>query len=172
MPGWQPVVVTGYPVQPVVLEQPQVVQAIPMNPASFVTATLGMETDPVPMLDGTTAGILAATNKFRVVQRISIAETLCTICEKANVYDIYDGATGQPLFSAIEQSDGCTRCCCAPNHSFMLRFKPGMPGAPKDTLRDPSIPAVFTMEREGCTSKWGLGCCAFTESCKDGYLYT
>ena len=63
-------------------------------------------------------------------------------------------------FTAVEESDGFTRCCCAPHHSFVLRFKPAAIGMPKHQLD--GLPTLMAMEREGCTSKMCLGCCEIT----------
>ena len=112
------------------IQAPQVVQGIPLDPTMFVTSTLGLNVDPVPMLDAQTAGILNSVNKFKVKQRLAIWEAITQgACEQQNVYDIYDDKTGAPLFTAIEDSDGCTRCCCAPYHSFLLKFKPAAPAS-------------------------------------------
>ena len=84
------------------------------------------------------------------------------------VYDIFDATTGLPLFTAVEESEGCVRCCCAPHHSFMLKFKPAAVGQPRSSLG--GHPTLMTMEREGCCAKWGLGCFACSEDCKDGFF--
>jgi len=159
----------GFPAQVVALQVPQVVTGIPMDPSMFQTSVFTGGIDPVPMLDAQTAGVLAAVNKFRVIQRVSLAELISQgMCEVQNVYDIFDDATGQPIFTALENSDGCTRCCCAPHHSFFLKFKPAGAGMPRDYLEN--SPTLMTMEREGCCSKIGLGCCACTDMCKDGFF--
>ena len=173
MPGWQPAVVVGYPAQSMTLQEPQLVMGLPVDPTMFVDSaymsTSGPATDPVPMLDANTASILGAVNKFRVEQRVAWMEAVSQgMCEQRNVYDIYDDATGQPLFTAVEESNGCTRCFCAPHHSFNLKFKPASVGVPKNTLD--SLPTLMTMEREGCPAKWGLGCFACTDDCKDGFF--
>jgi len=169
MPQFAPV--AGFPPQIMTIQAPQVVQGIPLDPSMFVTSTLGLAVDPVPMLDAQTAGILASVNKFKVKQRLAIWEAITQgACEQQNVYDIYDDATGAPLFTAIEDSDGCTRCCCAPYHSYLLKFKPAAPGVSRHTIRSDGSPTLMTMEREGCCSKWGLGCFACTDDCKDGFV--
>ena len=163
------VTVPGYPAEMMTISAPQVVQGIPLDPSMFVTSTLGLNVDPVPMLDAQTAGILSAVNKFKVKQRLAIWEAITQgACEQQNVYDIYDDTTGAPLFTAIEESDGCTRCCCAPHHSFLLKFKPAAPGVNRNQVA--GTPTLMTMEREGCCSKWGLGCFACDDSCKDGFV--
>ena len=169
MPQFAPV--AGFPPQIMTIQAPQVVQGIPLDPSMFVTSTLGLAIDPVPMLDAQTAGILASVNKFKVKQRLAIWEAITQgACEQQNVYDIYDDATGAPLFTAIEESDGCTRCCCAPYHSYLLKFKPAAPGVNRRDTRGDGSPTLMTMEREGCCSKWGLGCFACTDDCKDGFV--
>ena len=191
----------GFPQQAVTLP-PQVVQGIPVDLGMFQTSAFKGGIDPVPMIDGQTAAILAATNKcvaglhstplwllpmparccqpsalwvdtrlrrFKGVQRVGFWEAISQgMCEQQNVYDIFDDATGQPLFTAMEQSDCFPRYCCAPNHSYFVKFKPAGPGQPRSFLE--SLPTVMTMEREGCLSKCGLGCCACSDQCKDGYF--
>jgi hypothetical protein len=79
--------------------------------------------------------------------------------EQPNTYTIYNLETQQALIRVEEQSECCTRCFCAPDHSVVLQFN----------ALDPSGNAIFpviTMEREGCCSKPCLGgfvcmdCCA------------
>jgi len=163
-----PVMVDGFPAQVKELG-PQSVVGIPIDVSTFVTSQFGLPIDPVPMLDAQTAGILASVNKFKVKQRLAWMEALTQgACEQSNIYDIFDDNTNQPLFTAVEESDGCTRCCCAPHHSFHLKFKPAAVGVPKSALG--GHPTLMTMEREGCCSKWGLGCWACNDDCKDGYF--
>lgn len=164
-----PVIVQGFPADVMVLSTPQAVVGIPVDQTTFVTSKFGNAVDPVPMIDAQTAGILHATNKFRVKQRFSWMEGLSQgACEQQNVYDIWDDTTGANVFTAVEESDGFTRCCCAPHHSFKVKFKPGAAGQPRAVLEN--VPAMMTMEREGCCGKWGLGCCACSEDCKDGFF--
>lgn len=167
--GFQPMQVTGY--QPEVFAVPvadQVVMGIPADPSMFTNVSFG-SMDPVPMLDATTAGILGAVNKFKVKQRVRFMEAISQgMCEQRNIYDVYDDATQQPIFSVVEESDGCQRCCLAPFHSFNLKFKPAAPGAPIAMLD--SMPASMTMEREGCCDGKCLGCFACSDSCKDGFF--
>lgn len=160
--------VEGFPAQVTAFAVPEIV-GIPVDPSAFVTASFGKSVDPVPMIDGQTAGLLAGTNKFKVKQRVAWLEGLTQgMCEQENVYDIFDDATGQPVFTAVEESDGMTRCCCAPHHSFLLKIKPAGVGVPREALR--SYNTLMTMEREGCCSKWGLGCWACNDDCKDGFF--
>jgi len=163
------VIVQGFPTEVKALAVPQAVVGIPIQAeVTFATSAFGNAVDPVPMIDAQTAGILHAVNKFQVRQRFSWMEGLTQgACEKQNVYDILDG-NGTPLFTAVEESDGCTRCCCAPYHSFVIKFKPPAYGQSRRVLDN--VPAMLTMEREGCCGKWGLGCCACSEDCKDGFF--
>ena len=43
--------------------------------------------------------------------------------EQSNVYDIYDAANGNHVFVAVERSEDCARCCCAPTHSLFVEIK-------------------------------------------------
>ena len=102
--AFTPSIVQGYPAQVSAFAVPQVV-GIPVDPAMFVTATLGQATDAVPMLDAQTAGIFGAVNRFKVKQRIAWMEAMSQgMCEQRNVYDIYDDVTGAPLCVAVPQS--------------------------------------------------------------------
>ena len=72
-------------------------------------------TDAVPLIDGQTAGILQAINSFTIKQRVRWGEALTQGCiEQSNVYDIYDATNGNHVFVAVERSENCSRCCCAP----------------------------------------------------------
>ncbi|KAL3908415.1 MAG: hypothetical protein SGPRY_009808, partial [Prymnesium sp.] len=85
------------------------------------------------------------------------------------MYDIYDASNGVHLFTILEQSEDFERCCCAPNHNLVAEWK-GVYGmgdlskAPREQLS--ALPSVMYAEREGCCSKWGLGCCVFHEACQ------
>jgi len=126
--------------------------------------------DAVPLVDQLTASLLQGTNNFTIAQRPSLTETLCPACERSNLYDVYDGSTGIHLFVAKERSGTCARFCCAPNHSLFVEFKSVAAVNPMFThVADvDALPTVLTMEREGCPTKLGLGCCAFSSHCKDG----
>ena len=95
--------------------------------------------------------------------------------EQSNVYDIYDATNGNHIFVALERSEDCARCCCAPSHSLFVEIKTtagmqGVQGMPRDNLM--GLQTSMTMEREGCFSKIGLGCCICSDSCKnDMYLH-
>jgi len=43
--------------------------------------------------------------------------------EQSNVYDIYDASNGNHIFVALERSEDCARCCCAPGHSLFVEIK-------------------------------------------------
>lgn len=130
-------------------------------------------TDVVPLIDGETAGILQAVNSFTIKQRIRWGEALTQGCiEQSNVYDIYDSENGNHIFVAVERSENCTRCCCAPHHSLFVEIKKtagmqGVAGLPRDMLM--GLATSMTMERVGCMTKLGLGCCICHDSCKDGF---
>ena len=133
-------------------------------------------TDAVPLIDGATAGILASVNSFTIKQRVRWGEALTQGCiEQSNVYDIYDTANGNHIFVAVERSEDCARCCCAPGHSLFVEIKTtagmqGVHGIPRDQLA--AMATSMTMEREGCFSKPCLGCCICSDSCKnDMYLH-
>ena len=162
-PLWGPDVATGdastlYPSTPVV-------QGIVVGTSSRV--------DPVPLIDMQTAQVIGMANSFTIRQRPSVSEAFFAVCERSNIYDIFDAA-GNPLFFAKERSGVCTRVCCAPQHSLFVEFKLAANINPVfvQTVDIDTLPAVMTMEREGCPGKPCLGCCAFTEACKDGmYLH-
>ena len=58
----------------------------------------------------------------------------------------------------------CARCFCKPGHSLLLNFHRTRDDG--KTVGD----HVMTMEREGCCSKWGLGCWACYPDCQDGMV--
>lgn len=90
----------------------------------FPIATPQIGMDQVPLIDATTAGILAAVNNFKIRQRTSLMEGITGGCiEKENMYDVFDAANGVHLFTVMEKSESSERCCCAPNHSLFLEFK-------------------------------------------------
>lgn len=125
--------------------------------------------DAVPLIDQTTAGILANVNNFSIKQRTSLLEGITGGCiEISNSYDVFDAANGVHLFTIIENSEDCERCCCAPHHSLFLEWK-GVYGqgdlskAPRAQIQ--GLQTVMYAEREGCCSKWGLGCCVCDQAC-------
>ena len=98
--------------------KPPVVQGIALD-------AHGRGVDAVPLIDASTAGVLAAVNSFTVVQRPMVTEMLG--CERSNIYDIFDAATGVHIFLAKERSECCSRQFCAPRHSFFVDFKLATP---------------------------------------------
>ena len=72
---------------------------------------LGM--DAVPRIDAQTAGILSHVNSFTIVQRMQLTEMM-GLCERSNIYDIYDASNGVHIFFAKESSGFCEKQCCAP----------------------------------------------------------
>ena len=154
---------------PVVTGTPIVVNGVPISAAS-------LGADAVPLIDSDTAGILAAVTNFRVKQRIAWAEALTQgCCEQANVYDIYDDDTSNHIMVAMERSEDCPRCCCAPMHSLAVEFKNvsasggAMASANYATLS--GLPTAMTMERPGCLAeKPGLCCCVLSPACADGMV--
>jgi len=142
--------------------------------------------DAVPLIDANTANVLSSVNMLSVVQRPSLTEALFAACERSNIYDVYNGQTGQHLFVAKERSECFWRVCCAPTHSLFVEFKhapqvmvqgpggvlyPAPPHMQADVDID-TLPTVLTLEREGCPSKPCLGCCSCFDVCKDGmYLH-
>jgi len=112
--------------------------------------------DAIPLIDAQTAAILGSVQKYTVQQHDKIS---VNCVEQPNTYTIYNLETQQALIRVEEQSECCTRCFCAPDHSVVLQFN----------ALDPAGNAMFpviTMEREGCCSKPCLGgfvcmdCCA------------
>jgi hypothetical protein len=157
----------------------KLVEGIPMSSAvpivqGMIVGERESEIDAVPLIDQQTASVLSRVSAFTIVQRPSITETLCAPLERSNIYDVYDGTSGQHLFFAKERSECLPRCCCAPRHSLFIDFKLSI-GVPPQMLfltDIDTLPIALTMEREGCFSKPGLGCCACCAMCKDGmYLH-
>ena len=128
------------------------------------------EVDAVPLIDARTASVLGQTGAFTIVQRPSLTETFCPACERSNIYDVYDGTSGQHIFFAKERSECVWRLCCSPNHTLLIEFKPSTVVAPQAIhfIDINTLPTALTMEREGCPMKPGLGCCAWVDCCKDG----
>jgi len=133
-------------------------------------------TDAVPLIDGQTAGILQAINSFTIKQRVRWGEAITQGCiEQSNVYDIYDATNGNHVFVAVERSEDCARCCCAPTHSLFVEIKTtagmqGVEGMDRGQLM--GFQTAMTMEREGCFNKPFLGCCICSDMCKnDMYLH-
>ena len=128
------------------------------------------EVDAVPLIDVNTATALGSTTAFTIAQRPSLTEACCPMLERSNIYDVYDGATGQHIFFAKEKSSCIWRTCCAPRHSLLVEFKlsTALPPPMLFNVDVDSLPTAMTMEREGCPSKPCLGCCVILPMCRDG----
>jgi len=143
-----------------------VVQGIPMMiaPPSNI--------DAVPLIDANTAGMLAAVNNFTIKQRIRWGEAITGGCiEQSNVYDVFNSDNGDHIMVAVEKSDDCPRCCCAPMHSLLVEYKTvyGMDARSMSKDQLAALPTTMTMERPGCCNeKPGLCCCLLSPSCADG----
>ena len=128
--------------------------------------------DAMKLLDAQTAAILGGVGAFTIVQRPSLTEACCAnVCERSNVYDVYDGLTGQHIFYAKERSHCCLRQLCSPRHSLFVELKPSPPQTPPTLLHRidiDTLPTAMTMEREGCPGRPCLGCCVLLPICKDG----
>ena len=133
-----------------------------------------IEVDAVPLLDMQTATTLGRSGAFTIVQRPSLTEAFCPAFERSNIYDVYDGQTGQHIFYAKERSECFWRVCCAPRHTLFMEFKSSANVPPQLLFMADidQLPTAMTMEREGCPSKPCLGCCVLTPACADGmYLH-
>ena len=157
-------------------EVPVVVMGEPVVVNGIVITAPHIGVDAVPLIDAETAGILATVTNYKITQRVRWAEAITQGCiEQSNVYDIFDADNGRHIMVAIERSDDCVRCCCAPGHSLTVEFKNvaasdgAMLQANKDTLA--ALPSTMTMERPGlCSEKPGLCCCVLTPACADGMV--
>jgi hypothetical protein len=122
-----------------------------------------------PVVAQTAMDSLLPYDVFLVKQDSSILEMAtsnagCGCCEMSNKYAIYGiDANGQQktLLLGQEDSSVLNRACCAPNHAFSMKFYEtrGNSKAPNKTKG-----AVWTMEREGCCTKW-LNCCPPIHAC-------
>ena len=125
----------------------------------------GTKIDQVPLLDRETAELLAGTTKFMIQQDLKWMEAVTAGCvEQKNAYSVIDPDTNKRIMVVKEESDDCARCFCKPGHSLLLNFH---------RTRDDGKNVgdhVMTMEREGCCSKWGLGCWALYPDCQDGMV--
>ena len=132
--------VAGGQVPVTVVGEPVIVQGIPIAMPQF-----GI--DAVPLLDGATAGMLGAVNNFTVKQRVAWMEALTQGCiEQSNVYDIFDADNGNHIMVAVERSDDCPRCCCAPQvcprepSEAVLEFRRALRRLPALLLRATALP--------------------------------
>ena len=122
-----------------------------------------------PVVAQTAMDSLLPYDVFLVKQDSSILEMAtsnagCGCCEMSNKYAIYGiDANGQQKILLLGQEDSSVlnRACCAPNHAFSMKFYEtrGNSKAPNKTKG-----AVWTMEREGCCTKW-LNCCPPIHAC-------
>jgi len=140
------------------------------------------------LLDAETFELLSSMESFFIQQRLRMVEAITQGCiEQPNVYDVFD-KDNKRVMIIKEESDGCSRCCCAPNHSVLVRFylvgkdAPELkPGQKVDWSYEPSGLPFMTFEREGCDCCLGsapcpkpcIGCFACNESCRqNGVLYS
>jgi len=132
------------------------------------------------LLDPQTIEIFSRMDSFFIQQRIRMIEAVTGGCiEQANVYDVFDHETNKRIMIMKEESDGCSRCCCSPDHSVFVKFyhvgadAPELqPGQKVDWSYEPSGTPFMTFEREGCDCcckgicpKPCLCCFACGESC-------
>jgi len=118
------------------------------------------------ILDAETIEVLSTMDSFFIQQRIRMVEAVTGGCfEQPNVYDVFDHATNKRMMIIKEESDTCSRCCCAPVHSVFVKFyhvgkdAPELkPGQMVDWSYEPSGEPFMTFEREGCD-------CCFTGPC-------
>ena len=66
--------------------------------------------------------------RFAVLQASLIEGLTQGVCERKNRYTLHPGMGPEalnhpPFMAAMERSEGCARCCCAPYHSVMVEFK-------------------------------------------------
>jgi len=111
-------------------------------------------------------------NNFKVQQRPPFLEGISGGCIiQPKVFDIFDAVNDVHLFTVLEKSEDCTRCCCAPHHSIVLEFK-GVAGlgnlseVPPNQL-DKNLPTIMWGEREGCCTKVCVGCCVCDDECSN-----
>ena len=149
------------------------VQGTPLPVGVQVIGDYDGELDPYPRIDVQTANVLQRARAFAIVQRPSLTEAACPSCERSNIYDIYDGNSGQHIFFAKERSECGWRFCCAPYHALFLDFKlsTGIPPQMYFMTDLDVLPTHMTMEREGCRCPGCRcpGCCTCSpEYCSDG----
>lgn len=118
------------------------------------------------LLNQETVDILDRMDSFFIQQRIRMLEAAtCGCFEQPNVYDVFDHETNQRVMIIKEESDGCSRCCCSPDHSVFVKFyhvesnAPELqPGQTVDWSYEPKNEPFMTFEREGCD-------CCFKKIC-------
>ena len=96
-------------------------EAVPIVQGTLVGES-SMNMDAVPLIDANTAAVLARAGAFTIYQRPSFTEALLG-CERSNIYDIYDGATGEHIMFAKERSECFNRLCCAPRRQNTAGFE-------------------------------------------------
>ena len=145
-----------------------VVQATPVSATTIAIAQA------YPVVVQTFIDSLSGYDRFLVKQDASLLEMATSnagfgCCEAANKYAIYGSeqsdANGKqtPLLLAQEESQCLGRGCCAPNHAFKMKFyQPRYGTGGKQADKDKG--ALWTMERDGCCSKW-LNCCPPVHAC-------
>ena len=133
------------------------------------------------ILDAKTLETLEGLNSFYIQQRFRWGEALTQGCwEQKKYYDVFDKATNKRIMIIKEESEGWSRVCCAPGHSFMIKFyhvgedaPQHAPGEKIDWSYEPTAPAAMTMERGGCDCFCGscpkpcLCCFECTPGCSD-----
>jgi len=131
------------------------------------------------LLDPRTVEVLSRMDSFFIQQRIRMVEAVSGGCiEQQNVYDVFDHETKKRIMIIKEESDGCSRCCCSPDHSIFVRFyhvgsdAPELqPGQTVDWSYEPNGDPFMTFEREGCDCCCKGLCpkpCLCCFSCGDG----
>lgn len=98
---------------------------------------------------------LSRVAQFRIVEMIQWLQTVTRDCiQEPNTYVIHDGTSGTPLFVAKETSDGCARCCLAPNHAYQISiYLADHYGFPQYAAG-----ALYTIDRDGADCN-GCGKC-------------
>jgi hypothetical protein len=140
-----------------------------------VSATTIAIAQAYPVVVQTFIDSLAGYDQFLVKQDASLLEMATSnagfgCCEAANKYSVYGSSTQEgsdgkqtALLLAQEESECLGRGCCAPNHAFKMKFyEPRYGTGGKQADKDKG--ALWTMERDGCCTKW-LNCCPPVHAC-------
>jgi len=128
-------------------------------------ATQGQMIEGIPLINSPSQyqGIIdeiGLSNNFYIEQKLQWLEGLTQgCCEQQNKYRIYNEDGSKPLFGVMEQSEGCNRCFCAPNHTYSLHVV----GSDAFEINEAN-PEL--LQREGCCGKW-LCCWTMAESCQN-----
>ena len=124
----------------------------------------GTVVDTVPLIDADTAALLAGTSKFVLQQDIKWMETATMGCiAQKNRYRVIDPVSESVVMIVQEESNDFVRCFTHPFHSLLLNIHRTDDGEKLGAQ-------VMTMEREGCCSKFFLGCFACGPGCQDGMV--